>query len=79
MGQRTDPYQLRARELAVAAGIDPDSRIGEGRGTPAWCTFRDAARKEHMARSRGFGCGASDDRAAGPAISRQPAQGVRPA
>ena len=50
MGQRTDPYQLRARELAVAAGLDPDSRIGEGRGTPAWCTFRDAARKEHTAK-----------------------------
>jgi tRNA-splicing ligase RtcB len=45
---RTDPYQQRARELAVAAGLDPDSRIGEGRGTPVWCTFRDAARKEHV-------------------------------
>lgn len=44
---RNDPYELRARELAVAAGLDPDSRIGEGRGTPTWCTFRDAARKEH--------------------------------
>ena len=50
MGQRTDPYQLRARELAVAAGLDPDSRVGDGRGQPAWCTFRDAARKEHVAR-----------------------------
>lgn len=44
---RSDPYQIRARELCVAAGIEPDSRIGEGRGTPAWCTFRDAARQEH--------------------------------
>jgi tRNA-splicing ligase RtcB len=44
---RTDPYQQRARELAVAAGLDPDSRFGEGRGMPVWCTFRDAARKEH--------------------------------
>jgi tRNA-splicing ligase RtcB len=33
----------------LAAGIEPDSRIGEGRGQPAWCTFRDAARREHMA------------------------------
>src|SRR4029079_7614692 len=38
----------RARELCVAAGIDPDSRVGEGRGMPAWCTFRDAARQEHV-------------------------------
>lgn len=47
---RKDPYQERARELCVAAGVDPDSRIGEGRGQPAWCGYRDAARKEHLAR-----------------------------
>lgn len=47
---RNDPYQARARELCEAAGINPESRIGEGRGQPAWCTFRDAARKEHLAR-----------------------------
>jgi tRNA-splicing ligase RtcB len=47
---RKDPYQARARELCSAAGIDPDSRIGEGRGQPAWCQYRDAARKEHLAR-----------------------------
>src|SRR5262245_11383739 len=47
---RSDPYQQRARELCLAAGIDPDSRIGEGRGMPAWCTFRDAARAEHVAK-----------------------------
>src|SRR4051812_48736358 len=46
---RKDPYQIRARELCVAAGIEPDSRIGEGRGQPAWCTFRDVARAEHVA------------------------------
>lgn len=46
---RSDPYQIRARELCLAAGIEPDSRIGEGRGQPAWCTFRDAARREHIA------------------------------
>ena len=68
MGQRTDPYQLRARELAVAAGLDPDSRIGEGRGTPAWCTFRDAARKEHTAKE------AADLAAALPTIAPQAAQ-----
>ena len=50
MGQRVDPYQLRARELCQAAGIDPDSRIGEGCGRPAWCDYRDAARAEHNAR-----------------------------
>lgn len=47
---RSDPYQNRARELCVAAGIDPDSRIGEGRGQPAWCGYRDVARKEQLAR-----------------------------
>lgn len=44
------PHRLeeRARELCVAAGIDPTSRVGEGRGMPAWCTFRDAARQEQV-------------------------------
>ena len=47
--------EVRARELAVAAGVDPDSRAprpGEaagGRGWPAWCNFRDAARAEREA------------------------------
>lgn len=50
--QRSDPYATRARELCLAAGIEPDSRIGEGRGTPAWCTFRDAARREHVAKEQ---------------------------
>lgn len=49
------PYETRARELAVLAGLDPNSRVarpGEepgGRGMPAWCSFRDAARAEHLA------------------------------
>lgn len=47
---RSDPYQARARELCAAAGIDPDSHIGEGRGRPAWCDYRDAARAEQLAR-----------------------------
>ena len=50
---RPDPYQERARELCLAAGIDPDSRVGEGRGQPAWCVYRDAARKEQLAREIG--------------------------
>ncbi|UGY13846.1 RtcB family protein [Bradyrhizobium septentrionale] len=48
--RRADPYQERARELCRAAGIDPDSRVGAGRGQPAWCLYRDAARKEKLAR-----------------------------
>jgi tRNA-splicing ligase RtcB (3'-phosphate/5'-hydroxy nucleic acid ligase) len=48
--RRPDPYQERARELCMAAGVDPDSRVGDGRGQPAWCLYRDAARKEHVAR-----------------------------
>jgi tRNA-splicing ligase RtcB (3'-phosphate/5'-hydroxy nucleic acid ligase) len=51
--RRPDPYQQRARELCLAAGIDPDSRVGEGRGQPAWCLYRDAARKEQLAREIG--------------------------
>src|SRR6516164_2711239 len=48
--RRSDPYQERARELCLAAGVDPDSRVGEGRGQPAWCLYRDEARKEHLGR-----------------------------
>jgi tRNA-splicing ligase RtcB len=51
--QRPDPYQQRAREIAAAAGLDPDGRVavpGKPRGMPVWCTFRDAARAEQLAR-----------------------------
>lgn len=47
-----DRYEMRARELAVAAGLDPEARVikpGSERGMPAWCTFRDTARAEHVA------------------------------
>lgn len=50
--QRKDPYQDRARELCLAAGVDPESRIGDGRGMPAWCLYRDAARAEHNKREQ---------------------------
>lgn len=46
---RFDPFQSRARELAIADGKDPDSRVGEGRGMPLWCQYRDAARQEQVA------------------------------
>lgn len=49
MAQRTDPHQARARELCIAAGRDPDTREGEGRGHPVWTEYRDAARKEMIA------------------------------
>jgi tRNA-splicing ligase RtcB len=50
MGNRSDPYQARARELAVAAGLDPDKRVERTgqRSMPAWCQFRHAARAEHL-------------------------------
>lgn len=46
--QRRDPFQERARELAVAAGLDPDAKIDRPglRPLPTWCTFREAAMKE---------------------------------
>ncbi len=44
----SDPLEARARDLAVAAGIDPDTRIPNpakpGKTMPAWTGFRDAAR-----------------------------------
>jgi tRNA-splicing ligase RtcB len=53
MSRRADPSEARARELAIAAGVDPDGRVpkpGSERGMPAWCTFRDAACAELNAR-----------------------------
>jgi tRNA-splicing ligase RtcB len=49
--RRADPYESRARELALAAGVDADSRIERPgqRSMPAWCAYRDAARKERVA------------------------------
>jgi tRNA-splicing ligase RtcB len=49
--RKPDPYETRARELALAAGLDPDSRIERPRqrSMPAWCAYRDAARREHLA------------------------------
>jgi tRNA-splicing ligase RtcB (3'-phosphate/5'-hydroxy nucleic acid ligase) len=51
---RPDQYQERARALAIAAGLDPDARIERPglRSMPTWCTFRDAARAEHLAREQ---------------------------
>jgi len=53
MTRRADPTEQRARELALAAGVDPDARIskpGSERGMPAWCDYRDAARAEQNKR-----------------------------
>ncbi|WP_315811564.1 RtcB family protein [Bradyrhizobium sp. SZCCHNR2028] len=49
---RADPYQERARQLAIEAGLDPDARVERPgqRSMPLWCTFRDAARQEQLAR-----------------------------
>lgn len=50
--RRSDAYEIRARELAVLAGLHPDDRVakpGAERTMPAWCSFRDAARAEHLA------------------------------
>lgn len=48
---RPDSFAHRARELAVAAGLDPDARVERpgARSMPAWCGFLDAARAEHAA------------------------------
>jgi tRNA-splicing ligase RtcB (3'-phosphate/5'-hydroxy nucleic acid ligase) len=55
MARTPDRTESRCRELAIAAGVDPDSRVekpGSPRGMPAWCTFRDAARAEQNAREQ---------------------------
>jgi tRNA-splicing ligase RtcB len=52
MTHRSDPLEARCREMAVAAGMDPDGRVakpGSDRGMPAWCLFVDAARAEAIA------------------------------
>ncbi len=51
--RRNDPYEARARELAIAAGYtDPETKIDRPgmKAWPAWCAFRQAARDEHVAR-----------------------------
>ena len=49
--RRADALEARCRELAVAAGLDPDAKIPRDgmRPIPTWCTFRDAARAERNA------------------------------
>ena len=49
MTRKPNPLESRARELATAAGLDPDARVakpGSERGMPAWCDFTQAARAE---------------------------------
>lgn len=53
MTRKPNPLETRAREMATAAGLDPDSRLskpGSARGMPAWCDFTTAARAEQNAR-----------------------------
>jgi len=48
------PLETRARELAIAAGVDPDSRVprpDSERDMPAWCAFCDTAGAELNAHS----------------------------
>jgi hypothetical protein len=49
--RRQDRYEIRARELAIADGKDPDGRVERPglRSMPVWCAYRDAARAEHVA------------------------------
>jgi tRNA-splicing ligase RtcB len=52
MTRQPDPLQARARQLAVAAGLDPDGRqsdVNNARGRPIWTAYIDAARTEAKA------------------------------
>ncbi|MCC6780822.1 MAG: RtcB family protein [Hyphomicrobiales bacterium] len=64
--RKPDPLEERARALAVAAGVNPDSRIDRPgqRSMPAWCAYRDAARQEKLARESA--AAAAEIGAAGP-------------
>jgi tRNA-splicing ligase RtcB len=46
MTRRPDPLEESARDLAVAAGLDPNARVGEGRGMPVWCTAAMAGKSD---------------------------------
>lgn len=53
MSRGSDRHEPRARELAVAAGLNPDARAqkpgaADGKTWPVWCTFRQAAIDEHQ-------------------------------
>ena len=50
--RRPDRDEPRARELAREAGFDPDARVERPgqKSMPLWCTYREAARAERMAR-----------------------------
>jgi tRNA-splicing ligase RtcB len=56
--RRSDPLEAPARDLAVAAGLDPEARIPNpdkpGKTMPAWTQFRDAVRdaRRDVARAR---------------------------
>jgi tRNA-splicing ligase RtcB len=51
--RRPDPFEARARALALAAGVDPDSRVPNAarpdRTMPAWASFRTQAQQQHNA------------------------------
>lgn len=51
--RKSNPLETRCREMAAAAGLDPDDRVGKAgsdRGMPVWCSYTDAARAEQNAR-----------------------------
>lgn len=66
-----DPLEARARELAMAAGLDPDSRVPKPRTEktmPAWCLYRAKARDDrNVAAAEAAGADASDYVAVQPA------------
>jgi len=54
LSRKPDIDGARAREMAYEKGLDPNSRVPHptkpGRSMPVWCTFREAARAERLAR-----------------------------
>ena len=54
MTRRPDLLETRARELALAAGVDPESRVpkpGSARGMPAWRLFGRKEAKRRFTRA----------------------------
>ncbi len=53
--RRPHPLESHARDLALAAGVDPDARVpmpGSHRSQPAWLDFKDAAKAERAVKAQ---------------------------
>jgi len=77
---RSDPYQFAHASFALLPALTGQPYRAPGlRSMPAWCSYRDAARQEHLAREAQATTEALWQNGAGARISEQPVEGVRTA